>query len=289
MGLRLKFNMVLILVFASGLIASGYVSKRILEANAQEEVTRNAELMMGAALAVRGYTSKQVKPQLELQLMRAFLPQSVPAYAATEMFNTLRQQHPEYTYKEATLNPTNPRDRAVEWEADIVQQFRNDANRTEIRGTRDTPTGRALYLAKPLKITDPGCIPCHDTPDTAPKSMVAHYGTANGFGWKLGETVGAQIISVPMSVPLAKADQAFRTFMTSLVGVFLLAFIVLNVVLSLLVIRPIVRMSRAADEVSTGNFDVPEFSVGSRDEIGVLATSFNRLRRSLEKAMKLLE
>lgn len=289
MGLRLKFNLVLILVFALGLVASGYVSKRILEANAQEETTRNAELMMGAALAVRGYTSKQVKPQLELQLMRAFLPQSVPAYAATEMFNTLRQQHPEYTYKEATLNPTNPRDRAVEWEADIVQQFRNDPARAEIRGTRDTPTGRALYLAKPLKISDPGCLPCHDTPETAPKSMVIHYGNANGFGWKLGETVGAQIISVPMSVPLAKADQAFRTFMTSLVGVFLLAFIVLNVVLSLLVIRPIVRMSRAADEVSTGNFDVPEFSVSSRDEIGVLATSFNRLRRSLEKAMKLLE
>jgi len=289
MGLRLKFNLVLILVFALGLAASGYVSKRILEANAQEETTRNAELMMGAALAVRGYTSKQVRPQLELQLMRVFLPQSVPAYAATEMFNTLRQQHPEYTYKEATLNPTNPRDRAVEWEADIVQQFRNDANRTEIRGTRETPTGRALYLAKPLKISDPGCIPCHDTPDTAPKSMVAHYGPANGFGWKLGETVGAQIISVPMSVPLAKADQAFKTFMTSLLGVFLLAFIVLNVILSLLVIRPIVRMSRAADEVSTGNFDVPEFSVGSHDEIGVLATSFNRLRRSLEKAMKLLE
>jgi len=289
MGLRLKFNLVLILVFALGLAASGYVSKRILEANAQEEVTRNAELMMGAALAVRGYTSKQVKPQLELQLMRVFLPQSVPAYAATEMFGTLRQQHPEYTYKEATLNPTNPRDRAVEWEADIVQQFRNDGTRTEIRGTRDTPTGKALYLAKPLKITDPGCLPCHDTPDTAPKSMVQHYGPANGFGWKLGETVGAQIISVPMSVPLAKADQAFKTFMTSLVGVFLLAFIVLNVVLSLLVIRPIVRMSKAADEVSTGNFDVPEFSVGSRDEIGVLATSFNRLRRSLEKAMKLLE
>jgi len=289
MGLRLKFNLVLILVFALGLAASGYVSKRILEANAEDEVTRNAELMMSAALAVRGYTSKQVKPQLELQLMRVFLPQSVPAYAATEMFNTLRQQHPEFSYKEATLNPTNPRDRAVEWEADIVQQFRNDSTRTEVRGTRDTPTGKALYLAKPLKISDPGCIPCHDTPDAAPKSMVAHYGNANGFGWKLGETVGAQIISVPMSVPLLKADQAFKTFMTSLVGVFLLAFIVLNAVLSLLVIRPIVRMSRAADEVSTGNFDVPEFSVGSRDEIGVLATSFNRLRRSLEKAMKLLE
>ena len=43
------------------------------------------------------------------------------------------------------------------------------------------------------------------------------------------------------------------------------------------------------DEGHYDDFDVPEFSVGSRDEIGVLATSFNRLRRSLEKAMKLLE
>lgn len=290
MGLRLKFNVVLIAVFALGLALSAYVSNRILEANAQDEVVRNAELMMGAALAVRDYTSKQVKPQLELQLMRAFLPQSVPAYAATEMFNTLRDKYPEYSYKEATLNPTNPRDRAVEWEADIVNQFRNDTERTEMRGTRDTPTGKALYYARPLKVSSPSCVsPCHDTPETAPKTMVAKYGPANGFGWKLNEIVGAQIISVPMRVPLDKANRAFQTFMTSLVGVFLLAFIVLNVVLSVLVIRPIVRMSKAADEVSTGNFDLPEFNVGSHDEIGVLATSFNRLRRSLEKAMKLLE
>jgi HAMP domain-containing protein len=252
-------------------------------------VVRNADLMMGAALAMRDYTSKQVKPQLELQLMRAFLPQSVPAYAATEIFNALRDKHPEYTYKEATLNPTNPRDRAVEWEADIVQQFRNDSTRTEIKGIRDTPTGPSLYYAKPLKVGSPACIPCHDTPDTAPKSMVAKYGPANGFGWKLNEIVAAQIISVPMSVPLAKADIAFKTFMTSLVVVFVLAFLVLNVVLSVLVIRPIVKMSRAADEVSTGNFEIPEFNVGGKDEISVLATSFNRLRRSLEKAMKLLE
>jgi protein-histidine pros-kinase len=288
-GLRLKFNLVLIAVFALGLALSGYMSNRILEVNAQDEVVRNADLMMGAALAMRDYTSKQVRPQLELQLLRTFLPQSVPAYAATEIFNALRDKHPEYTYKEATLNPTNPRDRAVEWEADLVQQFRNDTSRTEWRGTRDTPTGRALYYAKPLKVSSPACIPCHDTPDTAPKSMVAKYGPANGFGWKLNEIVAAQIVSVPMEVPLKRAAEAFRTFMISLVAVFLLAFIVLNIVLSVLVIRPIVRMSKAADEVSTGNFEIPEFNVGGKDEIGVLATSFNRLRRSLEKAMKLLE
>ena len=289
MGLRLKFNLVLVAVFAVGLACSAYISRRILQQNAQDEVERNADLMMQSALAVRDYTVGQVKPNLELQLMRVFLPQSVPAYAATEVFNNLRKKYPEYSYKEATLNPTNPRDKTVEWEADLVNQFRNNSDLKELGGVRDTPTGPSLFRARPIPITNEKCLVCHSTVDNAPKSMIQLYGPANGFGWKHNEIVGAQIISVPMALPLQKADIAFRTFMTSLIAVFLLAFVVLNISLSAMVIRPIVRMSRAADEISTGNLQIPEFAVTGKDEIGVLAMSFNRLRRSLEKAMKLLE
>ena len=59
MGLRLKFNLVLVLVFGLGLGVSGSLSRRILEANARDEVARNADLMMGAALAVRSYTTSR--------------------------------------------------------------------------------------------------------------------------------------------------------------------------------------------------------------------------------------
>lgn len=289
MGVRLKFNLVLLLVFGLGLGVSGVLSRRNLEANARDEVVRNADLMMGAALAVRSYTNRQITPQFELQLMRTFLPQSIPAYAATETFNALREQHPEYSYKEAVLDPTNPRNKALEWEADIISQFRNDPQLKEFRGAREAPTGKALYLARPIRIDDPGCLQCHSTPDVAPASMLKLYGRANGFGWLKGEAIGAQIVSVPMTVALAKADQAFRTFMTSLLAVFVAAFVVLNAALSVLIIRPIVRMARAADQVSTGNFEVPEFAAKGRDEIAILGTSFNRLRRSLQKAMQLLE
>ena len=289
MGLRLKFNLVLVLVFGLGLGVAGVLSRRILETNARDEVVRNADLMMGAALAVRSYTNRQITPQLELQLMRTFLPQSIPAYAATETFEALREQHPEYSYKEAVLNPTNPRDKPVEWEADIISQFRSDPQRKDFSGSRETATGRALFLARPIRITDPGCLRCHTTPDVAPASMVKLYGTTNGFGWKQGETVGAQIVSVPMTVALDKANQAFRTFMVSLVLVFVVAFLALNLALSVLIIRPIIQMARAADQVSTGNLAVPEFALKGRGEIAILATSFNRLRRSLEKAIHLLE
>jgi hypothetical protein len=210
MGLRLKFNLVLITVFAVGIACSAYISQRILDKNAQDEVERNASLMMESAMAVRAYTQTQIAPNLELQLMRGFLAQSVPAYAATEVFNNLRKSHPEYSYKEATLNPTNPRDKTVEWEADIVTQFRNDSELKETGGVRDTPNGQSLYRARPIIITNEKCLRCHSTVDAAPKSMIQQYGSANGFGWQHNEVVGAQIISVPMTVPYARAAVAFK-------------------------------------------------------------------------------
>lgn len=289
MGLRLKFNLVLLLVFIVGLSISAYVSHLLLNQNARQETLRNAGLMMESALSVRGYTIKQIKPLLDAQSNTSFLPQTVPAYSASEIFTALRTKYPDFSYKEATLNPTNPRDRAVDWESDIVQKFRGDGKAREISGERETPTGRMLFLARPITISDPACLVCHSVPSVAPASMIRVYGANNGFGWKHMETIGAQVVSVPMSVPLANAQRTFATFMLSLSVVFLALFIVVNVMLSLLIIRPIASMSDAADRISTGDFDVAEFTGRSGDEIGVLAQSFNRMRRSLQKAIRLLE
>ena len=288
MGLRLKFNIVLALVFGAGMAVSAYVSHQLLQNNAKQEVLRNAGLMMEAALAVRGYTVSQVKPLIEYQLAEKFLPQSVPAYAASETFNSLRQKYPDFSYKEALLNPTNPRNKAVEWETDIVNNFRNAGMSSEVTGERDTPVGRMLYMARPIQIKDAACLACHSVPSAAPPSMVKLYGESNGFGWKHQEIVGAQVVSVPMTLPIKNANDAFMTFMGSLAAIFAVTFIVLNVMLSLMIIRPIARMSASADRISQGDFNVPEFGKGS-DEISVLGTSFNRMRRSLQKALKLIE
>lgn len=289
MKLGFKFNLVLIVVFALGLVVTGALSYRILQENARQEIIDRAGLMMESALAVRGYTVSEIRRLLVLQMTREFLPQSVPAYAATQVFEKLRANHPEYSYKEATLNPTNPRNRAVSWEADIVEYFRNNREHKEQLGVRDTPTGQSLYLARPIQIKDPGCLVCHSTVDAAPKTMLAKYGTANGFGWQINEIVGAQIVSVPMRVPIEQARRAFVTFMGSLIVVFAVIIVILNLMLRAIVISPVTHMSRIADEVSKGNMEAPEFVERGGDEISVLAASFNRMRRSLEKAMKMLE
>ncbi|HEX6691878.1 MAG TPA: DUF3365 domain-containing protein [Burkholderiales bacterium] len=288
MGLRLKFNLVLLVVFIAGLGVTGYISYELLHRNAQAEVLRNAGVMMEAALSMRGYTVGQVRPNLVSDPDK-FLPQSVPAFGATEIMNLLRKKYSDYTYKEAALNPTNPRNRAVEWETDIVNAFRADPSRPEITGMRETPTGRSLYLARPFQIKDPACLSCHTTAEMAPTAMVKIYGPANGFGWKLNEVIGAQIVSVPMDLPIRNANKAFVTFMSSLTVVFAVLFVILNIMLTAMIVQPITQLSEAADRISKGRLEGAEFPDKGKDEVSQLGQAFNRMRRSLEKAISLID
>ena len=290
MKLLAKFNLILGVVLGAGLAIAAAVSHHFLQNDAQEEVTRQARLMMEAMGSARDYTTKQVKPLLVTQQehQRSFLPQTVPAFAATENFNYLRRVYPDYAYKEAALNPTNLRDRAVDWEADVINSFRNHPGQKEIVGERDTPTGPTLFLAHPIQ-ADPPCLECHSTPAAAPAALIRRYGRDNGFGWQPKEIVGAQIVSVPMSIPVRMANQAFQTLVTYLAAVFVASLILLDLVLLVAVVRPLRRLSTMADQISVGQMDMAELPVRGKDEIAVLAGSFNRMRRSLERALKMLE
>lgn len=289
MKLLVKFNLVFLFVFGLGLLATGYVARTSLQAGAREQVLQEARLMMEMTRSTRDYTAQQVRPLLDVRQRheKAFFAQTVPAYSATQVFAYLHSRYPAYTYKEATLNPTNLADRAVDWEADVVSTFRNDMTRKELVGQRRAATGDALFLAKPIR-ADAACLECHSVPHAAPAAMVKAYGPDHGFGWKPNEVVAAQIVSVPMALPIEIADRAFRNLILWLAGISLATLILLDLGLYFAVVRPVTRMSAAADAISRGDVDVPELPVRGGDEIATLAASFNRMHRSLQKAMSLL-
>jgi protein-histidine pros-kinase len=282
----IKFNLLLVLIFGVSIAITAYVAHNFLQQNARDEVVQQARLMMGAAGGMRLYTSKQVGPLLAAHEHDSpgFAPQRVPAYSATEVFNYLRQDYPAYTYKEATLNPTNLRDRAAGWEADVIEDFRNNPGRKELIGQRDTLDGTSLFLARPITAARE-CLSCHSTPASAPPAMIASYGPEHGFTWKEGEVVAAQIVSVPMSVPVSMADRAFTTLLISLTGVFVFTMALLDLGLILIVVHPVDRLSRLTDEISKGNLNVPDIPVKGTDEISQLARSFNHMHASLRRAL----
>lgn len=289
MGLKAKFNLVMLAAFVIGLGLAAALAYTIVEQEARANVLQQAQLMIQQASAVRGYTDTEVGPLLAEQSKVRFLPQTIPFFAAQTVFRRLQSQYPEFAYKEAALNPTNPADRATDWQADIINAFQQNPKQAELVSERMTPTGPTLNLARPVQVDNKDCLTCHSTPQAAPSSMIDLYGTAHGFGWKLGDVVGAQIVTVPMSVALAKARQNFFVLLGGLTAVFAVMLLLLNLLLHLFIVRPVRRISTIASEVSLGNLDVPEYEPRGRDEIASLAASFNRMRRSLDSAMRMLE
>jgi HAMP domain-containing protein len=289
MGLRTKFNLVLLDAASIGFLAAAVVLYRVVNDNAREQILQNARIMMTGADAIRSYTANSLAPILPTEHNGKFVAETVPAYAAQKNFKQLQDAFPGFSYREAALNPTNPVDRAYDWEADIIRTFRDDPARHEVVTERDTPTGMLLHLARPIRVDSAACLTCHSTAEQAPAALTRTYGTANGFGWHRNEVIGAQVLSVPMSLPLKAAREAYVTSMVILAAIFAIVFLVVNLLMHFLVVEPIKRVSAVADAVSLGQEDIEPYVKPGKDEVSSLSISFNRMRESLKHAMAMIK
>ncbi len=286
--LKQKFTVLLVVILLIGVSLSGLTLSFVLRQNARREVANTALILMETMSSVRNYTNTQVNPELKDKLTKTFLPQTIPAYSAREVFENLRnkREYKDFFYKEATLNPTNLRNKADAFETRIIEDFKKQ-QKSELTGFRSLPGGDIFYIARPLAVTEKSCLQCHSTVDVAPPSMIDRYGAANGFGWKLNEIIGAQIISVPADRVIQKANKSSFTVIGIVSIVFLAVIVLVNILLNRQIIRPLKRITRVAEEVSTGHMEV-DFDQVSNDEIGHLARAFKRMKLSLEMAMNRL-
>ena len=289
MGLRAKFNLALVAAFAVGSLAAAIVIYRVVNDNARDLVLQSARVMMAAANAIRAYTSDELVPLLPLERNGKFVAQTVPAFAAQENLQRLHEAFPGFSYREAALNPTNPANRAYDWEADIIRVFREQPDMREVVSERNTPIGPLLHLARPMAVTSEACLTCHSTASAAPEVLTRTYGTANGFGWKRNEIIGAQIVSLPMTLPLTIARHAFFTSMVILAVAFAAVLLVMNLLLHFVVVAPVKRMSHMAEAVSLGDESVENYVKPGKDEISTLSIAFQRMRESLAHALAMLK
>lgn len=286
-----KLNLLLAVIFSLLVLTVGSFLAQILQTNAQNTVVDRGLLLMETMLSVREYTSEQVNPELapRLETEERFLPETVPAYSAQEVFNNLRKRtaYKEFLYREATLNPTNPRDKADAFETTIVEKFRSNPDIKQTSDFRQLPNGKFFYIARPISVSQESCLRCHSNPELAPRSQRQTYGDENGYGWELGEIVGAQIISVPAS-KIFNFTRNLQYIAIGSISLFLIiAAVIINIFLRMTITKPLKNMSRWAKQVSTAN-TAEEFVHKPNDEIGILAASLNRMKISLEMAMNML-
>jgi HAMP domain-containing protein len=286
-----KFNLFLMIFFLIGISLSGAALSTVLEQRAENDIASEATILMQTINSVRNYTQDHVTPLLtpRLETESAFIPEAIPTYSVREIFEDFRKtdEYKNFFYKDAALNPTNLRDKADEFEAKLVEYFRNHPQTKELSGFRNFAAGKIFYIARPFAIKEQKCLQCHSTLEIAPKSLLTTYGTEHGFGWKLNEIVAAQIISVPAEEVFASASHSFALVMKVIIVIFAIIILLINFLLRKTVLKRIQKIAKTAQKVSTGDMDY-DFQETSNDEIGALARAFNRMKSSLEISINLL-
>jgi diguanylate cyclase (GGDEF)-like protein len=218
--------------------------------SALNEVRRESMLRMEMALAVRQYTIEDVRPLLQ-SMGHKYQPPAIPAYAANRSMALLEREgdHAQYRYQEVALNPMNPANRPSAWQVDAIETFRGDASRTEMTVFTEGPKGQVMHVLRPVRPTS-DCMSCHGPATGAPADLLQRY-AGNGLGWKVGDTVGAQIVSVPTAHAVAAAREAWWWHVAATLTVFGALFLVLNRMLARTVIAPIETRSSAWRELAT--------------------------------------
>lgn len=287
-----KFTLILSFVFIGGIITSWIILSQVLERRAEEEVSARGLVLIETMNSVRHYTSTMVNPLLadDLAVAEQFIPETVPAFSAREVFETLRQNeaYRNYLYKEASLNPTNPRNLADDFEMSIVNQFRADESLTQLMGFTVLNGEHVFYNARPLVIGSQSCLACHDTPETAPASLISTYGSENGFGWEVGQIIAAQMIYVPADAVFDSARLSLTLVMGIIVLIFALVVAVTNALLKRTVVRPVEQMAGLAKQISADRLapDAVELAAVERlahrqDELGRTASVFQRMAKEV--------
>lgn len=289
--LGIKFTALLSAVFLMGLIIGGIVLWEALYKEAQSDITTRGLILMETMTAIRSYTENHVKPLLEGELgkQQEFIQETVPSFSSRTVFDEFRQSQGNayFSYKEAALNPTNQDNRADSFETEIIDRLRT-THMTEISGFRTRAGEQVYFIARPLIVNSRGCLECHNTPEKAPKTQVETYGSQNGFGWKLGETVAAQVIYVPSETILNLALRFFMLIVAIFSASSAIVLLTLNWLLKRDVIKPITVLGALADHLSANTISLKELeseqllaTTRRSDELGQLSRVFQQMAREV--------
>ncbi|MES2949864.1 MAG: diguanylate cyclase [Pseudomonadota bacterium] len=272
MSFRILFNLILAGCFGLFWLCSTLFFDYKINYLSTDAVSAEAKLHMQASLAIREYTQEHVKPYFDKRPELGFETISLPAFASMQTLDLLYRHYPGYRYREAVLNPTNAKNLAQPWEQTLITRYQQSPAGTDQVELLPSEDGLSLHAVKPIRITNATCLMCHGRPQDAPPNVRAHYPGLGGFGWKMNEVVGAQIVTVPKQDHLARFQSVRQSFNLAFLVIFGSLFVLLNVLLNRFVLNPLqsnnsALSSMAATDALTGVANRRAFDHGLTREI----------------------
>jgi len=288
MGIRMRSILVMGILGFLAIGVLGFTSYRLSMNNALAEAEIKSDLVMNYAMASREFTRVSQSP-LVRQLVEPdrFYPEIMSGFAtARGIYEEFEKTYPGYIFRQATIDPLHPVNKADAQELEIIQRFDADRNLGNQKGILVRDGVEVFYTATPFSVQSQNCLICHGDPANAPKDQIEIYGDTNGYWWNMDDMVAAFIVYVPVADAISSAKAMSLTLVLYGAGGIAIMLVIIGWFLNRDVVAPIVRLAERAEDFSLGeNLDEP-IDKSATGEVGVLAQSIERLRISLNKLMQ---
>ncbi len=191
---------------------------------ATREVYKETEIFIGTADATRRYVKDVLRPTMgDLLTPDRFIPHAMSTtYVGREIMSRLGKRFPDFSYKRAAGNPTNPINKADALELEKIKWFNDHPDRSEWHGL--ILKGERSYYARYRAIrAETECLRCHGDPIDAPQQMKDIYGVEGGYHYRVGEVVAADSIYIPVDVTFLRVKEtAWNVFLIATISLFAL-------------------------------------------------------------------
>jgi len=287
MSIRVRFILIIGVISLIAATLFAFLSYRFTVNNALEEAKKKGNIVFTFIESSRKFFRDQQRPLvMDIVEKDRFYPTLMSGFAFTRgVWDEFAQELPDYRFKQATIDPLYPPNKADAQELDIIAEFAANKGMKTKEGIMEKEGERFFYFARPVKVGK-GCLRCHGNPDDAPRDQVEIYGQTNGYNWQEGATVASFITYVPIHAAMEEAKKsAITLFLFGLLGITLLV-VVIWIFFNRSLVKPITMLEARTTEISLGKNLEEKVDHPSNDEIGSLARAIDRMRIS---TMKLLE
>ncbi|WP_321366189.1 DUF3365 domain-containing protein [uncultured Desulfuromusa sp.] len=288
MGIRMRSILVMGILGLLATAVIGITSYKLSVDNALSEAKSKSNIILNYAMASKKYMAQVQKPLVqELIEKDRFYPELMSGFVvARGTFELFKESSPDYIFKQATLDPLNPSNRADADEIEFIKNFDQNPALKSAEGRIIKNGTEVFYFAQPIRTNSANCLTCHGDPYDAPKDQVEIYGDETGYNWEMNDTVAAFVVYIPTAAAIAAAKKLSLTLVLVGSGGILVILLILWFFLDRSVVLPIVQLAERTENFSLGEHLDDPIVAKSKDEIGTLSKAIERLRISLVKLLQ---
>ncbi len=242
--LQSKFLSGLVLLMA-GLVGFFSVALNIhLERLMEGEAREKASLVLAQVEAMQHYVRSSLRPTMYRVLPgdQFILEAMSTSYVTRAVMSDANLSHEGFVYRRVGVGARNPDYEANDMERAFIARFEADPALTRLDQFTEVD-GERNFITVCAQRYEEACMHCHGDPAVAPRELIARYGAERGFGRKVGDLAGIDLVRLKVQRNVGGIREATISFALLFASGILVLFLVIQGFFHRLVVQSLRRVT----------------------------------------------